>query len=267
MVSNGKVKEILTKVPEITFYFWIIKVLTTGMGEVFSDYLVHQFNPLIAVALAGIGLAASLVLQFSVRRYVVWIYWLVVIMVSIFGTMAADVVNSILSPLGSTVFYVAALTMIFIIWYTKEKTLSIHSIYTHRREFFYWSTVLATFALGTAAGDMAADTMHLGYFSSGVLFTVLLAIPALCSWLFGLNKIVAFWFAYIMTRPVGASFSDWISAPSHHGGLGIDKGQLSLGLTIIIVVLVGYLGITRRDIQEKSKASQTLQPETTPPAL
>ncbi|PGZ94037.1 hypothetical protein COE51_23055 [Bacillus pseudomycoides] len=253
--SLSAAKSIFSKVPEITVYFWITKVLTTGMGEVFSDYLVNHMNPVIAVALAGIGLAASLVLQFLVRRYVPWIYWLVVVMVSIFGTMVADAVHVVLGIpyLVSTVFFVVTLAVIFVIWKAFEKTLSVHSIYTTRREVFYWCTVLGTFALGTSAGDMTASTMHLGYFSSGVLFAVLLAIPALGYWLFGLNEIVAFWFAYIMTRPVGASFSDWIS--TSHGGLGLGEGPVSLVLTIIIVVLVGYLTISKKDRKDEPAAA------------
>ncbi|MDQ0200195.1 COG4705 family protein [Neobacillus ginsengisoli] len=243
-------QRVLTKVPEITIFFWITKVLTTGMGEVFSDYLVNHINPIIAVALGGIGLVGSLVLQFSVRRYVAWIYWLVVVMVSIFGTMAADVVHIVLGIpyIASTTFFTVVLAAIFITWYAYEKTLSIHSIFTIRRESFYWITVLGTFALGTAAGDMTASTMHLGYFSSGLLFAVMLAIPALGYWLFRKNEIIAFWFAYIMTRPVGASFSDWISVSHTRGGLGLGEGPVSLCLTIVIVILVGYLTVTRRDV-------------------
>jgi len=258
-VTMHHAQRIFTKVPEITVYFWITKVLTTGMGEVFSDFLVNHINPYIAVALGGIGLVASLMLQFSVRKYVAWIYWLVVVMVSIFGTMAADVVHVGLGvPYRiSTIFFVAALTTIFIAWYAVEKTLSIHSITTRHRELFYWATVLATFALGTAAGDLTAITMHLGYFSSGVLFTVLLVVPALGYWLFRLNGIFAFWFAYIMTRPVGASFSDWISVPQSLGGLGLGKGPVSLGLTMIILVLVGYLAVTRRDVKDEHAASKS----------
>lgn len=242
-------KRMLTKVPEIMALFWITKVLTTGMGEVFSDYLVQKINPFLAVALAGIFLVVSLVLQFSVRRYVAWRYWFVVTMVSIFGTMVADVVHVILGVpyLASTIFFVMVLGITFIVWYAVEKTLSVHSIYTRRREMFYWCTVMVTFALGTAAGDMTASTMHLGYFSSGLWFTVLLVIPALGYWLFRFNGIFAFWFSYIMTRPVGASFSDWISVPPHEG-LGLGKGLVSLILTVIIVVLVGYLSVSRKDV-------------------
>ncbi|WP_067933591.1 COG4705 family protein [Alicyclobacillus kakegawensis] len=246
-------KSLSVKVPEITVYFWIIKLLTTAMGEVTSDYLVYHINPFIAIALGGIGLVASLILQFSVHRYVAWIYWLVVIMVSIFGTMTADAVHVGFGVpyFASTAFFVVVLTLIFLTWYKVEKTLSVHSIYTRRREAFYWATVMATFALGTAAGDLTATTMHLGYFSSGILFAVLLAVPALGS-LWGLNKIFAFWFAYIMTRPVGASFADWISVSHSSGGLGLGKGPVSLGLTILIMVLVGYLTVTRKDVQTES---------------
>lgn len=252
-------QSIFSKVPEITAYFWITKVLTTGMGEVFSDYLVKQIDPVIAVALGGLGLAASMVLQFMVRRYIAWIYWLVVVMVSICGTMAADVVHVVLGIpyLISTAFFAAVLAAVFVIWYAVEKTLSIHSIYTFRRELFYWATVLGTFALGTASGDMTAMTLHLGYFSSGILFAIFLALPALGYKLFGLNAIFAFWFAYVMTRPVGASFSDWLSKSHSLGGIGLGEGQVSLVSTIIIIVLVGYLQITRPDVKGKPAESGT----------
>jgi uncharacterized membrane-anchored protein len=243
-------KKILVKVPEVTALFWITKVLTTGMGEVFSDYLVQLINPIIAVALAGIILVISLVLQFTVRRYAAWNYWFVVTMISIFGTMVADVVHVVIGIpyLASTLFFLFVLGLIFIVWYRIEKTLSVHSIYTLRRELFYWCTVMVTFALGTAAGDMTASTMHLGYFSSGVWFTILLVVPALGYRLFGLNGVFAFWFSYIMTRPVGASFSDWISVPANDGGIGVGKGLVSLILTFVIVILVGYLSVSRKDV-------------------
>ena len=209
----------MKKVPEVTVFFWIVKLLTTAMGEVTSDYFVFQINPIIAVALGGIGLVIALVLQFSVRRYVAWIYWLAIIMVAIFGTMAADVLHVALGVpyLVSTIFFMVALVVIFVVWYMSEKTLSIHSIYTRRREMFYWATVMATFALGTAAGDMTASTMGLGYFASGAMFAILIAIPALAYWLFGLNEILAFWLAYILTRPLGASFADWAGETAQYG--------------------------------------------------
>lgn len=245
----------MRKVPEVTIYFWIIKLLTTAMGESSSDYLVYHINPYVAVILGGVGLLASLVLQLLVRRYVPWIYWLAVTMVAIFGTMAADVTHIVLGIpyLTSTVFFAVALAIIFAVWYASEKTLSIHSINTPRRELFYWAAVLATFALGTAAGDMTAATLDLGYFASGVLFAVLFAIPAVGYRLFGLNEIVAFWFAYIMTRPFGASFADWFAKP-YLGGLGLGDTKVSLVLTILIIGFVGYVTVTRIDMPGRSRS-------------
>lgn len=248
----------LTKVPEVTVYFWIIKVLTTGMGETTSDYFVHRLVPTLAVTLAGICLAASLALQFSARRYVTWIYWLAVVMVSVFGTMAADVLHIQFGVpyLASTTFFTIALAVIFATWYASEGTLSIHSVYTRRREAFYWAAVLTTFALGTAAGDMTAITLRLGFFSSGVLFAVVIAVPAVAHWRFGLNAILAFWFAYIVTRPLGASFADWLALPPRRGGLGLGTGPVSLGLTVLIVGFVSYLAVTGKDVKIGRVTSQ-----------
>ncbi|MCW2884105.1 MAG: putative rane-anchored protein [Streptosporangiaceae bacterium] len=247
----------MSKVPEVTVYFWITKVLTTGMGETTSDYLAHRLGPMIAVGLAGMCLVASLAVQFYVRRYVTWIYWMAVVMVSVFGTMAADVLHVGLGIpyVVSTVFFVVTLAVILAVWYASEKTLSIHSIYTRRRETFYWATVMATFALGTAAGDMTATTMHLGYFSSGVMFAVLIAVPALAYWRFGLNAIFAFWFAYIVTRPVGASFADWVGVSHKRSGLGLGTGRVSLVLAVVIIGFVGYLAVSRKDITHEPSRS------------
>jgi uncharacterized membrane-anchored protein len=239
----------MSKVPEVTAYFWVIKVLTTGMGETTSDYLAHRIGPIVAVGLAGVVLTAALVLQLSVRRYVAWIYWSAVVMVSVFGTMAADVLHVGLGVpyVVSTAFFVLALAAIFALWYASEKTLSIHSIFTWRREVFYWATVMATFALGTAAGDMTAVSMHLGYLASGVMFAVLMTVPALAYWRLGLNPVFAFWFAYVVTRPLGASFADWLGVSRVRGGLALGTGQVSLGLTVVIVGFVGYLAMSRKD--------------------
>ncbi len=247
-------KQAMRKVPEVTIYFWIIKLLSTAMGESTSDYLVYHINPYIAVVLGSVGLIASLILQLLVRRYVPWIYWLAVVMVAIFGTMAADVLHVVLGIpyLVSTVFFTLVLATIFVVWYASEKTLSIHSINTPRRELFYWATVMATFALGTAVGDLTAATLGLGYFSSGVLFAILFAIPALAYWLFRLNVILAFWFAYIMTRPFGASFADWFGKPIY-GGLGLGDTWVALVLTILIVGFVGYVSVTRVDIKGEQR--------------
>ena len=243
----------IIKVPEITIFFWIIKLLTTAMGEVTSDFFVHQFNPIIAVFFGAIGLGAAFILQFSVRRYVAWIYWLTVVMVAIFGTMAADVlhIGFKVPYVVSTTFFSIALIIIFFLWYKSEKTLSFHSIYTPRREMFYWATVMATFALGTALGDMTATTIGLGYFSSGILFAILITLPLIAYKLFKLNAVFAFWIAYILTRPLGASFADWVGKPQSFSGLGIGTGIVSLVLTALIIVFVGYLAITKKDIKVK----------------
>ncbi|GCE27288.1 membrane protein [Dictyobacter alpinus] len=245
----------LKKVPEITVFFWIIKLLTTAMGEVTSDYLAHQLDPIIAVAIGGIGLVAALVLQFWVRRYIPWVYWLAVVMVAVFGTMAADVlhVGFGVPYIASTALFLIALAIIFAVWYKSEKTLSIHSIYTRRRELFYWATVIATFALGTAAGDLTATNTSLGYLSSGILFAILIALPALAYWLLGLNEILAFWLAYILTRPLGASFADWLGKAPDQGGIGIGTGVVSLVLTALIVILVGYLTVTHKDVEPETR--------------
>lgn len=238
------------KVPEVTIYFWIIKLLSTAMGESTSDYLVRAINPYLAVAFGFACLVVSLALQLSVRRYITWVYWLAVIMVAIFGTMAADVAYVVLNIpyLVSTICLTIVLAAIFVVWYRSEKTLSIHSITTMRRELFYWATVIATFALGTAVGDFTAATLHLGYFASGVLFAVLFFAPAVAYRLGWLNEVAAFWFAYIMTRPLGASFADWFGKP-FLDGLGLGDEKVSLVLTILIIVMIVYLTITRKEMK------------------
>ncbi len=240
----------MSKVPEVTAYFWVTKVLTTGMGETTSDYFAKLIDPKIAVSVAGLVLAGTLALQFSVRRYVTWIYWASVVMVSVFGTMAADALHVVLGVpyVVSTAFFTVALGAVLLAWYVSEKTLSIHSIHTRRREAFYWTTVMTTFALGTAAGDMTANTMQLGYFSSGLLFAALIAVPALGAWWFRLNAIFAFWFAYIVTRPLGASFADWIGVPHSRRGLGLGTGPVSLVLAVLIIGFVAFLTVTRKDV-------------------
>jgi len=239
------------KVPEITIYFWVIKLLTTGMGETTSDFLNHRINPVIAVGCTGMVLTAVLAVQFGVRRYIAWVYWSAIAMVSIFGTMAADVLHVGLGVpyLASTAFFVVVLAAIFAIWYASEKTLSIHSVNTWRREVFYWATVIATFALGTAAGDMTAVTIHLGYLTSGVMFAAIFAIPALAYRFIGLNAVLSFWFAYVITRPLGASFADWMGVSRARGGLDLGTGPVSLVLAVLILGLVCHLAVTRKDVE------------------
>ena len=238
------------KVPEITAVFWIIKLLSTAMGEATSDYLVYQINSYVAVIVGCLGLVIALALQLRAPRYVAWIYWLAVVMVAVFGTMAADVAHVVLHIpyVVATICFASALAVIFILWYRSEHTLSIHTIYAGRRELFYWATVIATFALGTAAGDLTAATLGLGYFPSLVLFAVLFALPAVGYFRFGMNPIFAFWFAYVMTRPLGASFADW-TGKSYLGGLGLGDEKIALVLTAVIIGCVGYLTTTSIEVQ------------------
>ncbi len=244
------------KVPEVTVFFWIVKLLSTAMGESTSDYFVFQIDPYVAVVLGCIGLVVALILQLSVRRYIAWVYWFTVVMVAVFGTMAADVAHVVLHiPYAvSTACFATALAVVFALWYQSERTLSIHTIYPGRRELFYWATVIATFALGTAAGDLTASTFGLGYFPSFVLFAVLFALPAVGYWWFGLNEIFAFWFAYVITRPLGASFADWMGKP-FLGGLGVGDGKVALVLTACILLFVAYLARSRVDVAGRGAAS------------
>jgi len=233
----------------VTVYFWIVKVLTTAMGETISDYLVYHINPYIAVVAGGVGFAAAMLLQFAARRYMAWVYWVAVAMVAIFGTMVADVLHVVLGVpyFVSTIFFAVVLALVFVSWYASEKTLSIHSINNPRRELFYWTTVITTFALGTAAGDMTASTLGLGYLASGILFAILISVPAVAWYRFNMNPIFAFWFAYVLTRPLGASFSDWMGKPPSWSGLGWGTGPVSVGLALLFIGFVGYLARTKRD--------------------
>jgi uncharacterized membrane-anchored protein len=238
-----------SKVPEVTAFFWIVKALTTAMGESTSDFLVHSLVPEIAVVIGGIAFCVALYLQFGKDRYVPWAYWLAVAMVGVFGTMAADVLHVGLGVpyIVSTVFYAIVLAVVFRVWFVSEGTLSIHSITTPRRELFYWAAVLATFALGTAAGDLTAVTFGLGYFGSILLFVAIIAIPAIGYFRFGMNSILAFWFAYVVTRPVGASVADWLAVSSARGGLALGTGPVSLVLAAAIAGFVYYLAKTGKD--------------------
>jgi uncharacterized membrane-anchored protein len=235
------------KVPEVTPAFWITKVLTTGMGEVLSDYLNHVLNPVVAVGLGFVAFAAALGVQFGTRRYRAGVYWLAVVMVSVFGTMAADVLHVGLGvPYTlSTPFFALALAVVLAAWRWTAGTLSIHSVVSGRREVWYWLTVLCTFALGTAAGDLTASTLGLGYLASGVLFAVVIAVPAVGYLGLRWNAVFAFWFAYVVTRPLGASFADWMAVSRGRGGLAFGLGPTTAAWTIAIVAFVAYLAASR----------------------
>lgn len=239
------------RVPQITVYFWIIKALSTALGESTSDYLVHAMAPELAVVLGFAGFLLALALQFSARRYRPWTYWFAVVMVGVFGTMAADVlhVGFGVPYIASSILYAVGLAAVFVTWERTEHTLSIHTIDTPRREAFYWAAVVATFALGTAVGDVTAVTFHLGYFKSAILFACLIAVPAVCYGLKLLNPILAFWTAYVLTRPLGASVADGLGKAKKSGGLGFGGGAVALVLTLLIVVMVTYIATTGRDVQ------------------
>ncbi len=239
-----------SKVPQITALFWLVKALTTAMGEATSDFLVHEIVPEVAVLIGLVAFCAALYAQFNKDRYVPWAYWLAVAMVGVFGTMAADVLHVGLGVpyIVSTIFYAIVLALVFRTWYLVEGTLSIHSITTPRRELFYWATVLATFALGTAAGDLTAVTFGLGYFGSIILFAAIIAVPAVGYFRFAMNPILAFWFAYVVTRPLGASVADWLAKTE--GGLSLGTGPVSLVFAAAIAALVYYLTRTRLDTPE-----------------
>ncbi len=260
-VSDTRAREALTKVPEITAVFWVLKLLTTGMGEAMSDFLGSHSVP-IAGAIGIFGLWFALWLQLRQRAYRAPVYWFAVMMVAIFGTMAADGVHDGASiPYAVTTPLFAGVTAaIFFLWYRSEGTLSIHTITTRRRESFYWAAVLATFALGTAAGDLTATTLQLGFFPSAVLFGSVIAIPAVGWWRLHLNPVVAFWFAYVVTRPIGASFADWFSKPHSITGLGLGDGTVSGVALVVFTALVVYVAVTKRDVQGPRHAAQDPDP-------
>ncbi|HEY2771224.1 MAG TPA: hypothetical protein VGI87_11665 [Solirubrobacteraceae bacterium] len=243
--------------PEVTAYFWVIKALSTAMGESTSDWSVHAINPVIAVLLGFCGFVVALSLQFWVRRYIAWTYWLAVCAVGVFGTMCADVLHVHFGvPYGvSSVLFAVLLASVFLSWERTEHTLSFHEIDTVRRELFYWAAVVATFAMGTALGDLAAVTLGLGYLASAVVFAAVIAVPAAGYRWFGWNSIFCFWFAYVATRPLGASIADWLGKPTALRGLGLGDGPVALVLALMIFVLVAYLAVTRRDVQGTGRVS------------
>ncbi|MEA2281564.1 MAG: hypothetical protein QOK21_2171 [Solirubrobacteraceae bacterium] len=238
------------KVPEISAIFWVIKILTTGIGESISDFLGHESVPL-AGAIGIVGLAYALRLQLRARSYRAPAYWFAVLMVAVFGTMVADGVRdgAGLSYAVTTPVFALVVAVVFLRWHRSEGTLSIHSITTRRRERYYWAAVLGTFALGTAAGDLTAIELHLGFFASAVLFAAIIAVPAL-AWRRGwLNPIAAFWASYVVTRPLGASLADWFGKAHAQTGLGLGDGTVSAIGLVAFIALVAYLARTRRDVQ------------------
>ncbi len=262
LLARLEAREIVAaKVPEITALFWAIKVLTTGLGESTSDFLVHVSVPLAGlVGLAGFALGMHL--QLRARAYRASVYWLAVLMVAVFGTIAADAVHvgAGLPYAATTPLYGAVTAAVFVCWARSERTLSIHSIVTARRELFYWAAVLATFALGTAAGDLTAISLNLGYLGSIVLFGVAIVLPWL-GWRTGrLGPVLAFWAAYVLTRPLGASIADWLGKSQARSGLGLGDGVVSALGFVVFAVLVAYVAIRRHDVQQPALVSASPQP-------
>ena len=241
---------VAAKVPEVTALFWVVKILTTAGGEAVSDYLAlgsKLVGGTIELGLLLIGLSW----QFRTRRYTAAAYWFLAYAIAIFGCGVADLMHKVLGIpyAGTSIFWGAVLAAIFVVWFRSEGTLSIHSISTTRRESFYWSTVFATFALGTSVGDFTATALGLGYLSSGILFGVLILMPWVAWRQFHLGEVAAFWWAYVLTRPLGASFADYLCKPRSHSGIGFGEGPTATVLTLAVVAFVAYLAVAKKDIQ------------------
>jgi uncharacterized membrane-anchored protein len=238
----------LNKVPEVTLVFWAIKIMSTTVGETGADYLavhVGLGTTITGLLMAGL-LAVALLVQLSMKRYVPWIYWLTVVLVSIVGTQITDALTDKLeiSLYVSTALFAIALAMTFAAWYAIEHTLSIHTITTTRRELFYWAAILFTFALGTAAGDLATEALGLGFNVGVIVFAVLIAAIA-AAFAVGADAVLTFWLAYILTRPLGASLGDLLSQSRDYGGLGFGTIYTSLAFLTVIIALVAWLSFER----------------------
>jgi uncharacterized membrane-anchored protein len=252
-------RKMLNKVPEVTIFFWVIKIMCTTVGETAADYLNDNlgFGLTKTTYVAGALLLVLLAVQFRLRRYVPVAYWAVVVVISVFGTLITDNMTDHYNvPLTtSTIAFSIVLAAVFAIWYAVEKTLSIHTIFTTRRETFYWLAILFTFALGTAAGDLSAEKLDLGYAVSIAIFGGLIAAVTFAHYALRMNAVLSFWLAYILTRPLGASIGDEMSQHSHkYGGLGLGTTGTSYIFLGCILALVTYLSITRRDAAEQGRA-------------
>jgi uncharacterized membrane-anchored protein len=247
------------KVPEVTVYFWIIKVLCTTVGETAADLL----NEKAGLGLTGVSVLMSalltvvLVVQFRASAYRASVYWLAVALISVVGTLVSDnLTDNMGVPLEtSTTVFAVALAVVFIVWYRRERTLSIHSIDTASRESFYWLAVLFTFSLGTAAGDLVSERVDLGYWLSAAVFALAIAAVAVAHFGLGLDAVWSFWIAYILTRPLGASIGDYLSQPTGDGGLGLGTVVTSALFLAVILGLVVYLSVTRKDVTEPDRAA------------
>ena len=238
------------RVPKVTFDFWLIKLMAVTMGETAADYLGVNLGlglTKTSLLMAGI-LVVALWFQFRQKKYVPWSYWLAVVLISIVGTLVTDnlVDNFGVPLLITTIIFTIALAATFALWYNSEKTLSIHSIYTTSREAYYWLAILFTFALGTAAGDLVAEQFGLGYMATGVLFGMVIASLSFGYFNLGLNAILGFWLVYILTRPLGASFGDFLSQPHRYGGLALGTIMTSVIFLGAIAAIVAYMSVTHQ---------------------
>jgi uncharacterized membrane-anchored protein len=259
-MTTTTMRRMLNKVPEVTLYFWVIKILCTTVGETAADYLNENLGLGLTntTYITGALLIVALVFQFKARKYVPGVYWLAVVLISVVGTLITDnlVDNFGVALETTTIAFSIALAATFAAWYRSERTLSIHTIVTTRRESFYWLAILFTFALGTAAGDLAAERLGLGFGPSVLIFAGLIAVVALAHFRFELNAVLAFWLAYILTRPLGASIGDYMSQPTKDGGLGLGTTVTSIIFLGTILALVIFLTVTRRDVIEVDAADR-----------
>ncbi|MHB8166627.1 MAG: COG4705 family protein [Sulfuricella sp.] len=256
-LTRESAMQMLNKVPEVTLYFWIIKIMATTVGETAADFLSVNLNFGLTGTSVVMGalLAIFLLMQLRSRKYVPWLYWMTVVLISVFGTLITDnmVDNFGIAMKTTTIIFSLALLATFVAWYASEKTLSIHTIFTTKRELFYWATILFTFALGTAAGDLAAEGLGLGYAKSALIFGTAIGVITIAYYLFKRNAILAFWIAYILTRPLGASCGDFLSQPVANGGLGLGTVVTSMIFLSTIVGLVIYLTFSRKDMPKPEK--------------
>lgn len=264
-LTHEDTMQMLNKVPEITLYFWIIKIMATTVGETAADLISSNLH----FGLTGTSVVMSalllifLFMQLRSGKYVPWLYWVTVVLISVVGTLVTDnLVDNFGVPLRTTtIIFGSALLATFAAWYASEKTLSIHTIFTTKRELFYWAAILFTFALGTAAGDLAAEGLSLGYPNSALIFGALIGVVTIAYYGFDANAILAFWIAYILTRPLGASLGDYLSQPVVNGGLDLGTGGTSMIFFSTIMALVIYLTVSRKDMPAPLVAEYQNPPE------
>lgn len=255
-MPHTSTKYLLNKVPEVTVLFWLIKMMSTTVGETAADFLnVNMgWGLTLTSAFTGLLFLGAIIIQLRADRYIPLAYWTTVLLISVFGTLVTDNLTDAFGvPLAASTFAFSALLLLtFALWYRAEKTLSIHSITTRRRELFYWFAILFTFSLGTAAGDWAAEGLQLGYFNAAMLFGALIALTATAFYLFNANAVLCFWIAYILTRPLGASCGDLLSQPVESGGVGLGTTGTSVLFLLAIISLIGWLTFrTKMDALQK----------------